>query len=147
MNRIGADLRRVVVEGRGQNLECEARRDAVHAFVDAGGILVFLDRLLIVSPNSTGTACPLSGRNSTYRLVQISAAGSPGRDPSAGEYANDEDSRAHHDTGRPRGQQFGPPQASRTGALCTEAAIAVPVPIASISRAKIANVIFIASPT
>ena len=27
----------------GQNLECEARRDAVHAFVDAGGILVFLN--------------------------------------------------------------------------------------------------------
>jgi hypothetical protein len=29
-------------------------------------------RLLIVSPDSTGTACPLSGRNSTYRPVQIS---------------------------------------------------------------------------
>ncbi|HVT98534.1 MAG TPA: SDR family oxidoreductase [Acidobacteriaceae bacterium] len=33
-------------------------------------------RLLIVSPDSLGTACPLSGRNSTYRPVQISAAGS-----------------------------------------------------------------------
>src|SRR4030088_1573871 len=33
-------------------------------------------RLLIVSPDSSGTACPLSGRNSTYPLVQISAAGS-----------------------------------------------------------------------
>jgi hypothetical protein len=33
-------------------------------------------RLLIVSPDSTGTACPLSGRNSTYRPVQISGAGS-----------------------------------------------------------------------
>ena len=32
-----------MVEGRGQNLEGEARRDAVHAFVDAGGVLVFLD--------------------------------------------------------------------------------------------------------
>jgi hypothetical protein len=32
--------------------------------------------LLIVSPDSLGTACPLSGRNSTYRPVQISAAGS-----------------------------------------------------------------------
>jgi hypothetical protein len=29
-------------------------------------------RLLIVSPDSLGTACPLSGRNSTYRPVQIS---------------------------------------------------------------------------
>ena len=33
-------------------------------------------RLLIVSPDSRGTACPLSGRNSTYRLVQILEAGS-----------------------------------------------------------------------
>jgi hypothetical protein len=32
--------------------------------------------LLIVSPDSTGTACPLSGRNSTYRPVKISGAGS-----------------------------------------------------------------------
>jgi hypothetical protein len=38
-------------------------------------------RLLIISPDSTGTACPLSGRNSTYRPVQISEAGSkPWRD-------------------------------------------------------------------
>src|SRR5450631_1729872 len=29
-------------------------------------------RLLIVSPDSQATACPLSGRNSTYRPVQIS---------------------------------------------------------------------------
>src|SRR3954469_5622926 len=33
-------------------------------------------RLLIISPDSLGTACPLSGRNSTYRLVQILEAGS-----------------------------------------------------------------------
>src|SRR5271168_1456911 len=33
-------------------------------------------RLLIISPDSTGTACPQSGRNSTYRPVQISGAGS-----------------------------------------------------------------------
>ncbi len=33
-------------------------------------------RLLIVSPDSQGTACPLSGRNSTYRPVQILEAGS-----------------------------------------------------------------------
>jgi hypothetical protein len=30
----------------------------------------------MVSPDSLGTACPLSGRNSTYRLVQILEAGS-----------------------------------------------------------------------
>src|SRR6202035_4401508 len=33
-------------------------------------------RLLIVSPDSRGTACPLSGRNSTYRPVQFLEAGS-----------------------------------------------------------------------
>jgi hypothetical protein len=32
--------------------------------------------LLIVSPDSSGTACPLSGRNSTYRPVQISGTSS-----------------------------------------------------------------------
>src|SRR5712691_474324 len=31
-------------------------------------------RRFIVSPDSLGTACPLSGRNSTYRPVQISGA-------------------------------------------------------------------------
>jgi hypothetical protein len=31
----------------------------------------------MVSPDSLGTACPLSGRNSTYRPVQILEAGSP----------------------------------------------------------------------
>src|SRR5438128_273732 len=33
-------------------------------------------RLLMVAPDSQGTACPLSGRNSTYRPVQISGTGS-----------------------------------------------------------------------
>jgi len=33
-------------------------------------------RLLMVSPDKMGTACPLSGRNSTYRPVQISGTGS-----------------------------------------------------------------------
>jgi hypothetical protein len=36
-------------------------------------------RLFIVSPDSLGTACPLSGRNSTYRPVQILEAGSVAR--------------------------------------------------------------------
>jgi hypothetical protein len=34
-------------------------------------------RLFMVSPDSLGTACPLSGRNSTYRPVQISETTSP----------------------------------------------------------------------
>src|SRR2546423_8630762 len=33
-------------------------------------------RLLIVAPDSQAPACPLSGRNSTYRPVQIFGAGS-----------------------------------------------------------------------
>jgi len=33
-------------------------------------------RLVIVSPDSQRTACLLSGRNSTYRPVQISGTGS-----------------------------------------------------------------------
>jgi hypothetical protein len=39
--------------------------------------------LLIVSPDSPSTACPLSGRNSTYRSVQILEAGASrsGRSP------------------------------------------------------------------
>src|ERR1700720_2677303 len=35
-------------------------------------------RLFMVSPDSLGTACPLSGRNSTYRSVQISETSSLG---------------------------------------------------------------------
>jgi hypothetical protein len=33
----------------------------------------------MVSPDSLGTACPLSGRNSTYRPVQISETSSLGQ--------------------------------------------------------------------
>src|SRR5216683_2795903 len=43
MDGICPKLRGVVIIRCGQNLECEARRNAVHAFVDAGGILVFLN--------------------------------------------------------------------------------------------------------
>src|SRR5881392_52156 len=45
-------------------------------FALKAGVWVRRVRLLIVSPDSRGTACPLSGRNSTYRPVQISGAGS-----------------------------------------------------------------------
>src|SRR5277367_4503963 len=45
-------------------------------FALKAGVWVRRVRLLIVSPDSTGTACPLSGRNSIYRPVQISEAGS-----------------------------------------------------------------------
>jgi hypothetical protein len=45
-------------------------------FALKAGVWFRRGRLLIVSPDSLGTACPLSGRNSTYRPVQISGTGS-----------------------------------------------------------------------
>jgi hypothetical protein len=47
---------------------------------------------------------------------------------------------------RPDGQQFGPPQASKTGSLCTEATIVAPVPTASASNTTISAVIFTIPP-
>jgi hypothetical protein len=43
---------------------------------------------------------------------------------------------------QPAGQQFEPPQASKTGSFLIEATIATPVPIASASKTKISAVIF-----
>src|SRR4051812_15812496 len=45
-------------------------------FALKAGVWFRRGRLLIVSPDSLGTACSLSGRNSTYRPVQISGTGS-----------------------------------------------------------------------
>ena len=45
VDRVGGDLVRVEVKHLGQDLEREARRQAVHALVHAGGVAVFLDRL------------------------------------------------------------------------------------------------------
>jgi integral membrane sensor domain MASE1 len=45
-------------------------------FALKAGVWFRRGRLVIVSPDSLGTACPLSGRNSTYRPVQISGASS-----------------------------------------------------------------------
>src|ERR1700730_220951 len=45
-------------------------------FALKAGVWFRRGRLLMVSPDSAGTACPLSGRNSTYRPVQISPTSS-----------------------------------------------------------------------
>src|SRR5437868_6517273 len=45
-------------------------------FALKAGVWFRRGRLVMGSPDSRGTACPLSGRNSTYRPVQISGAGS-----------------------------------------------------------------------
>jgi hypothetical protein len=45
-------------------------------FALKAGVWFRRGRLLIVSPDSWGTACPLSGGNSTYRPVQISGTSS-----------------------------------------------------------------------
>src|SRR5258708_4766929 len=52
-------------------------------FALKAGVWFRRGRLVIVSPDSLGTACPLSGRNSTYRPVQISGTGSLPRPPLA----------------------------------------------------------------
>src|SRR2546425_12961343 len=49
---------------------------AIATFALKAGVWFRRGRLLIVSPDSLGTACPLSGRNSTYRPVQISETSS-----------------------------------------------------------------------
>src|SRR5437660_4841226 len=49
---------------------------AIATFALKAGVWFRRGRLLIVSPDSLGTACPLSGRNSTFRPVQILEAGS-----------------------------------------------------------------------
>src|SRR5208282_1526023 len=45
-------------------------------FAVKAGVWFRRGRLFMVSPDSQAIACPLSGRNSTYRPVQISGAGS-----------------------------------------------------------------------
>src|SRR5205809_8055427 len=45
-------------------------------FALKAGVWFRRGRLDMVSPDSQAIACPLSGRNSTYRPVQISGAGS-----------------------------------------------------------------------
>src|ERR1019366_7960800 len=49
-------------------------------FALKAGVWFRRGRLLMVSPDSRGTACPPSGRNSTYRPVQISGTGSEFKD-------------------------------------------------------------------
>jgi hypothetical protein len=57
---------------------CSPLMAANAMFALKAGVWVRRVRLLIVSPDSTGTTCPRSGRNSTYPSVQISGAGSKG---------------------------------------------------------------------
>src|SRR5450631_1373212 len=45
-------------------------------FALKAGVWFRRGRLFMVSPDSRATACPPSGRNSTYRPVQISGTGS-----------------------------------------------------------------------
>src|ERR1700738_3776593 len=60
-------------------------------------------RLFMVSPDSLGTACPLSGRNSTYRSVQISETSS-GRRKVAKKIAKNK--RCYANTLRPRSRML-----------------------------------------
>src|SRR6266436_2211414 len=65
-----------LVIGRSCSRSIIALRSAIATFALKAGVWFRRGRLLIVSPDSLGTACPLSGRNSTYRPVQILEASS-----------------------------------------------------------------------
>src|SRR5580693_911328 len=54
---------------------------AIATFALKAGVWFRRGRLVIVSPDSLGTTCQLSGRNSTYRPVQISGTGSDIEEP------------------------------------------------------------------
>jgi hypothetical protein len=66
----------------------------------------------------------------------------PRCDPGTGEDADHENTRTHYDARGPEHQQFGPPQAIRTGSLCTEATIAAPLAVARPSNTMMSVVIF-----
>jgi hypothetical protein len=51
-------------------------------------------RLLMVSPDSLGTACPLSGKNSTYRPVHILEASSMFDSEQVGDASSEDCGRA-----------------------------------------------------
>jgi hypothetical protein len=70
----------------------------------------------------------------------------PRRNAGTGQQAEREHADADGCADRPDGQQFGPPQASKTGSLCTEATIAAPMPTASASNTTISAVIFTIPP-
>src|SRR6266436_8599360 len=57
---------------------------AIATFALKPGVWFRRVRLVIVSPDSQRTACLLSGRNSTYRPVQISGTGSLAHNGSIG---------------------------------------------------------------
>jgi hypothetical protein len=66
----------------------------------------------------------------------------PSCDPSAAEDTDYESSCAHYDARGPDHQQFGPPQANRTGSFFTETIIAAPLAVARPSDTMMGVVIF-----
>src|SRR6184192_2244124 len=56
-------------------------------FALKAGVWFRRGRRCMISPDSQAIACPLSGRNSTYRPVQISGAGSLCRSPNGNSLA------------------------------------------------------------
>jgi hypothetical protein len=84
--------------------------------------------------------CPLTG--TAMHTSRSEGRHHPSRDPGAAEDTNHEYSCAQHDAHGPDHQQFGPPQANRTGSLCTEATIAAPLAVARPSNTMMSVVIF-----
>jgi len=62
--------------GRHGYSDGDRKRLATYLHAADAGVWFRRGRLVMVSPDSLGTACPLSGRNSTYPPVQISEASS-----------------------------------------------------------------------
>jgi hypothetical protein len=66
----------------------------------------------------------------------------PSCDPGAGDDTDRENSCTHYDARRTNHQQFGPPQANRTGSFFTETIIAPPLAVARPSNTMMSVVIF-----
>jgi hypothetical protein len=75
-DQCGGELRLKLIEAADRGLDLDNEILASATFALKAGVWFRRGRLLMISPDSQGTACPLSGRNSTYRPVQISRTGS-----------------------------------------------------------------------
>jgi hypothetical protein len=141
---------------RGAGLRCQCRLerlDALRGHLDrllfrpqrrcnASELLLnpqrFLFQVPLPAPRSPRTR--RRGSSALYRRHH------PRRNAGPGQQTECEHADADGCADGPDGQQFGPPQASRTGSLCTEATIAAPVPTASASNTTISAVIFTMPP-
>jgi hypothetical protein len=89
---------------------------------------------------------PIEALGPKSRCPRLHGRQNPHRDARTRKHANHEDSRTHHDTRRPDDQQFGPPQADKTGSFFTEIIIATALAVASPNNTMTSVVIFMRFP-